>query len=839
MNHIKYCLITILLFLTLYSVDGMSNNDRPYFCRVKEFSSADGLTQEHIVDFVQDRHGFIWFGTWNGLVRYDGYLFHTFKPSQSLAMSNRIISMRLYKDGNIWCTTYDNRLHIFDTNKCMFTRTVDATKEEGWENRPGMIRMQRHSADIWFKDISGNTINWNNGGEPTCRISKSGLSFTLPIYDEQGATDYRPQIEDYAIDSQNNLWLIMSRKLARVTFYPYWFRHRSNGSNTETRALFIDRNGRLWTGCKDGTLRIWNKEMNICSFLSPNGHLNTIKSIFSKSNVYSICCDKYQRIWIGTKGDGLFCLTPLNHGMNSFSVRHFLHDNNDNRSLSDNEIYSITPDRSGHLWIGTWKNGVNIVNEHQGMITFTNSDNGLSGYPTNRNALKVRCMYCSSDGTIFIGTTDGLITYTNKTFHHTLASTDIMQIIAAQKRIYLCTYANGIIELMPTNLSSGSIKFNYYDAGNTVNNCYINAVYDGHSSIWLFSESSLMRFNILNHRYSVYDEENFGERYYFSEAKTVINHKGVITAGTENGIFYFNTASIRYGDKAPYITISGLQYQGENFIHPVNDINELTLTPQQRSLTIFLSTPNKSEMTKTSFAYILEGYDKKWNYIINGNAISYGNLPPGTYSLKICVSNAEGKWENNIRKITVVVKPMFTETVWFFILIALLVIVCISGIGYVTYYIKRLRARQSQLLEYIEQNMRKQENDKPSGTVTPQFTPPSMPDHDKEFLDKFTEIFLANICNSDMSIDDFATELGMSHAVFYRKIKQLVGVTPVDFIRRLRVKRAIQYFDVGERQIADVAYKTGFSDPKYFSRCFKSETGCSPSEYCQQKDETK
>jgi AraC-like DNA-binding protein len=348
-----------------------------------------------------------------------------------------------------------------------------------------------------------------------------------------------------------------------------------------------------------------------------------------------------------------------------------------------------------------------------------------------------------------------------------------------------------------------------------------------------------MRFNILNHRYSVYDEENFGERYYFSEAKTVINHKGVITAGTENGIFYFNTASIRYGDKAPYITISGLQYQGENFIHPVNDINELTLTPQQRSLTIFLSTPNKSEMTKTSFAYILEGYDKKWNYIINGNAISYGNLPPGTYSLKICVSNAEGKWENNIRKITVVVKPMFTETVWFFILIALLVIVCISGIGYVTYYIKRLRARQSQLLEYIEQNMRKQENDKPSGTVTPQFTPPSMPDHDKEFLDKFTEIFLANICNSDMSIDDFATELGMSHAVFYRKIKQLVGVTPVDFIRRLRVKRAIQYFDVGERQIADVAYKTGFSDPKYFSRCFKSETGCSPSEYCQQKDETK
>lgn len=840
MNHIKHSLTLFFLLFSIYLSAATENNDLPYFCRIKEFSAADGLTQEHIVDFAQDHQGFIWFGTWNGLVRYDGYRFHTFKPSKSPIWSNRIISMRLYSDGNIWCTTYDNRLHIFDTKRCTFSQNIDVKKEKGWERRPGMTKIQHHTPDINYHDHYGNIIKWYSGHLLTCRNPQNNHSFSIPIYDERGKTDYNPEIQNYAIDSQNNLWLIMSHKLARITFYPNWFHHHPNGSGTETRALFIDNNQRLWIGCKDGTLRIWNKSQTAFVYLTSNGKVTSSKHIFSKKNVYTIYKDHLKRLWIGTKGDGIYCLTPSNKNITQFNVHHFVHNDMNKNSISSDEIYAITEDNQAHIWIGTWGNGVNIVNENNG-ISFTNRNNTMKGYLSD-NCLKVRCLYCTPDGTMFIGTAGGLVTIHGKTILHSLPGTDVMQIISANNKIYLCLYAKGISEITSIDFSTGKINLKNFDADNNANDCYINAVYDKHQSIWLLSESSLMRFNIRSHRFSIYDEENFGERYFFSEAKAVTDTDGTIILGTENGIFSFNPETIKYWNKAPYIVITGLQYQGENFIHPTNDIDRINLTPQQRSLTIFLATPNLNEIAKTSFAYKLEGYDKSWNYIINGHSISYGNLPPGKYLLKICVSNAEGKWKNDMRTIRVFVKPLFTETIWFLMIILILVITTIITVIYITYYIKRLRTRQHQLLQYIEQNMHKKDTDNSSGdnvplSRVPAFTPPSLHDKDKDFLDKFTEIFLTNICNNDMSIDDFATSLNMSHAVFYRKVKQLVGVTPVDFIRRLRIRRATQYFDSGERQIADIAYKTGFSDPKYFSRCFKTETGYSPSEYCQHLDE--
>ena len=842
MNYIKHVLILFLLLFSTYLSANIENDELPYFCRVKEFSTVDGLIQEHIVDFAQDHQGFIWFGTWNGLVRYDGYRFHTFKPSKSSTCSNRIICMRLYSDGNIWCTTYDNQLHIFDVKSCTFIRTINANKEKGWERRLGVTKIQHHNSNICYQDHYKNIIKWNNGQPLTCTNPKNNHSCVIPIYDERGKTFYNPKIEDYAIDSQDNLWLIMSHKLARITFYPNWFHHHHNRSNAETRALFIDNQQRLWTGCKDGTLRIWDKSQTSCLYLTSNGKITPSLNVFSKSNVYIIYKDLHGRLWIGTKGDGLYCFTPSNRNMTLFNVRHFVHTNMDNSSISSNEIYAITEDKQGHIWVGTWENGVNIINENNG-ISFTNRNNVMKGYPSG-NCLKVRCLYSAPDGTMFVGTAGGLVTIHHNTIRHSLPGTDVMQIVSAKDKIYLCLYAKGISEITSKDFSSDRINIKNYNPDNNANDCYINAVYDGHQSIWLLSESSLMRFNILSHRFSIYDEENFGERYFFSEAKAVTDNNGAISIGTGNGILSFNPATIKYGDKAPYIAITGLQYQGENFIHPTNDLDKICLTPKQRSLTIFLATPNLNEITKTSFAYKMEGYDKSWNYIINGHSITYGNLSPGEYLLKICVSNAEGKWEKDMRTIRVVVKPLFTETIWFIFIFLTFIIGTITTFIYIIYYIRRLRTRQRLLLKYIEQNMRKEDTDNSSGidalsTTVPVFTPPSLRDRDKEFLDKFTEIFLANICNNDMSIDDFATSLGMSHAVFYRRIKQLVGVTPVDFIRSLRIRRATQYFETGERQIADVAYKTGFSDPKYFSRCFKIEIGCSPSEYCQHLDENK
>jgi len=89
--------------------------------------------------------------------------------------------------------------------------------------------------------------------------------------------------------------------------------------------------------------------------------------------------------------------------------------------------------------------------------------------------------------------------------------------------------------------------------------------------------------------------------------------------------------------------------------------------------------------------------------------------------------------------------------------------------------------------------------------------------------------------NSEFTVDEFAQELSMGRTVFYQKLKAIIGLSPVDFIRDMRIKRAKQLMDSGEYNISTVAYMTGFNDPKYFSKCFKKQFGISPSEYNKEK----
>jgi AraC-like DNA-binding protein len=71
----------------------------------------------------------------------------------------------------------------------------------------------------------------------------------------------------------------------------------------------------------------------------------------------------------------------------------------------------------------------------------------------------------------------------------------------------------------------------------------------------------------------------------------------------------------------------------------------------------------------------------------------------------------------------------------------------------------------------------------------------------------------------------------MSRTSFYRKLKSVLGLTPVDFIRQVRIRRAVQMINEGNDSLSGIAYSVGFSDPKYFSKCFKKDMGMPPAEY--------
>jgi YesN/AraC family two-component response regulator len=88
-----------------------------------------------------------------------------------------------------------------------------------------------------------------------------------------------------------------------------------------------------------------------------------------------------------------------------------------------------------------------------------------------------------------------------------------------------------------------------------------------------------------------------------------------------------------------------------------------------------------------------------------------------------------------------------------------------------------------------------------------------------------------NLSNPDLKIDHIAIEMGMSRSVLYSKIRNAVGMSPVGFVRRIRILRAEELIGQTEDSFSQIAYTVGFSDPKYFTKVFKKETGMTPSEY--------
>ena len=102
---------------------------------------------------------------------------------------------------------------------------------------------------------------------------------------------------------------------------------------------------------------------------------------------------------------------------------------------------------------------------------------------------------------------------------------------------------------------------------------------------------------------------------------------------------------------------------------------------------------------------------------------------------------------------------------------------------------------------------------------------------DRQFMERLMAFMEANMDNTDLLIDDLAAALDMSRSIFYRKLKSIVGLSPVDFIRVIRLKRAMQLIDTGEFTFSRIAYMTGFGDPKYFGKYFKKQVGVTLSEY--------
>ena len=212
------------------------------------------------------------------------------------------------------------------------------------------------------------------------------------------------------------------------------------------------------------------------------------------------------------------------------------------------------------------------------------------------------------------------------------------------------------------------------------------------------------------------------------------------------------------------------------------------------------------------------------------------DLEPGIYRLEIRSTNADGQWQDNVRQLTLIVRPTFWESVWGRLLILFLILATLGAIAYTYMYIRRIKRKQHETLEAYLSLLGKQEiadRSQETGAY-------SQESGDKRILEtvendpmlKRVKAFVdENISNSDANVGDMAAAAATSRSGLQRKLKQTMGITPQDLLREARIKHACRLLCETDKTVAEVAYASGFTDPKYFSRCFKQSTGQSPTDY--------
>ena len=109
---------------------------------------------------------------------------------------------------------------------------------------------------------------------------------------------------------------------------------------------------------------------------------------------------------------------------------------------------------------------------------------------------------------------------------------------------------------------------------------------------------------------------------------------------------------------------------------------------------------------------------------------------------------------------------------------------------------------------------------------------------DEKLLADVTKVIEDNISDSDMNVGYVCDKTGLSSKQLYRMLKKLVGVSPVDYIRQIRMKKAAMLLSQHKFTVSEVMYMVGFSSTSYFSKCFSAQFGCTPREYVEKHSST-
>jgi len=560
-----------------------------------------------------------------------------------------------------------------------------------------------HSGEMWIYPPNGHLCHYNESQEELeCALTNIG----------QGISRV-PDFVSYTIDIQGNLWGNTGKGIQMITI-PQHHNIYLNNDGSECRGLMIDSKDRLWVGFKNNCVSLYQgNDYNHIGNLSSSGRIINNGEIKFGAPLYSMMEDSHHRIWLGSKGQGLYIAIPDASGKN-FTIRNYRHNPENPTSISSDAIYSFYEDKNGRIWVGTYGGGLNLVEEGpHGELAFMHSSNGgLPSYPRH-SCKNVRYITCTSDGVMMVATTGGFITFRsdfksagdikfhlNKCDLHrdsTLSNNDIAYAFEdSRKNIYLAVLSGGICCTASHNLLSDSIAFSYIGRreGLPTDMAYsIKETKDG--SLWFQLDNAICRYDRSSGHIESFDRHDFHHNLPCGEVPFIVDKNGIASFGLINSVMIVDFNTLTKCDYIPNVLFSGARTysdeQGEVPI-PISD-GSLSLKPWQRNLSVSFVAIDYNNTENISYSYRLRGFNDHW--IDNGHnrSASFYALPAGDYVLEVKSTNGEGVWNDKIFCMPIHIEPTFIETIWAKLLYILAFLLIGLTVWYVSVYILRLHRR--------------------------------------------------------------------------------------------------------------------------------------------------
>ncbi len=542
MNILRYIAILFSALLLIFNsahatIPDNKQKKRLYF---KSYTLDQGLSNNTVFSIEQDYQGFIWFGTHEGLNRFDGYefknYFHDADDSLSLP-GNTVNSVFQDSKNRLWVATNEGL--------CLYNRQED--NFINFEEFSGK-RLSNNIVTTIIEDSKGNYwIGTFNGGLNYYNEEKDSLFVIKNDHKSQDIssntirTIYEDENKILWIGTRNgfNRYDPQNNRLESFYFHP----EEVTGGN-DIRYIFHDETDKLLLAANGGGLISFNRKTR--TFRINKGDSDEPGSLKSNT-IRSIIRDNSGTIWIGTL-NGLFLYNKKER-----TFHHYKHNPDDPGTLNTHSVRAIFEDRDGNIWLGLYYGGINFYNQENSQFqNFTERGPNESGLSSNIISSFVE----DGNGNLWIGTEGGGLNFFNRKtgqFKHYLHSPDkknsissnFIKSLAIDKKgkLWIGTIEAGLDYFDPSTSTFRNYRNDPSDFRSLSNN-YIRSIFiDDNENIWIGTNGNgLNKFNATSKKFNRFPYDSGDNTIHGSNINSIIeDSSGHLIIGTNKGLNVFNT----------------------------------------------------------------------------------------------------------------------------------------------------------------------------------------------------------------------------------------------------------------------------------------------------------